>query len=127
LFSSLPILFKLSSDLNYDLQKIIKDLNFSSWVKVQNESNSLSEIKEIWIHQNTPDNSRLPSSVISSNNNLQFTNSQSKLDVEEKNHEKSSSDLVIVASLVEKSANLGGLTRTCEIFGKNPFFFNKFL
>lgn len=115
-------------------------------VKVQNESNSLSEIKEIWIHQNTPDNSRLPSSVISSNNNLQFTNSQSKLDVEEKNHEvgvllfyllntffiisffqKSSSDLVIVASLVEKSANLGGLTRTCEIFGKNPFFFNKFL
>lgn len=33
------------------------------------------------------------------------------------NNEKKSKNIIVVASLVEKSQNLGGIARTCEIFG----------
>lgn len=36
---------------------------------------------------------------------------------EVKVHDKT--DMIVVASLVEKSQNLGGIARTCEIFGVN--------
>lgn len=33
------------------------------------------------------------------------------------NDKKKSQNIIVVASLVEKSQNLGGIARTCEIFG----------
>lgn len=38
------------------------------------------------------------------------------------NLQKKRSELIVVASLISKAPNLGGLARTCEIFGVENFF-----
>ncbi|KAJ8912072.1 hypothetical protein NQ315_000577, partial [Exocentrus adspersus] len=44
--------------------------------------------------------------------------------VDEQENSKSVSDLILIASLVDKSSNLGGLSRTCEVFGVRDFVLN---
>ncbi|XP_066253515.1 uncharacterized protein [Euwallacea similis] len=40
------------------------------------------------------------------------------------NPELKTSDFILIASLIEKSQNLGGLSRTCEVFGIKDIVFN---
>uniref|UniRef100_A0A1I7S3E5 SpoU_methylase domain-containing protein n=1 Tax=Bursaphelenchus xylophilus TaxID=6326 RepID=A0A1I7S3E5_BURXY len=42
---------------------------------------------------------------------------QQKIDPNENKFERNGKELVVVASLINKTANLGGLCRTCEVFG----------
>lgn len=44
--------------------------------------------------------------------------------IEEREDSKQMSDFILIASLIDKSTNLGGLSRTCEVFGVKQLVLN---
>uniref|UniRef100_H2YWT1 tRNA (guanosine(18)-2'-O)-methyltransferase TARBP1 n=1 Tax=Ciona savignyi TaxID=51511 RepID=H2YWT1_CIOSA len=85
--------------------------NIKSWIPVQNIRNNLRDLKSSnWVAMGNK-KSEDPVSL----EPVETGNIQKKIVIGDT--KKTPGSLVLVASLIDKPSNLGGLSRTCEVFG----------
>ncbi|KAJ8969654.1 hypothetical protein NQ314_001656 [Rhamnusium bicolor] len=132
---------KFSPDRDYSLQSIYVDIpklngvTKTEWENFTHYEFTTRSIIEISNKDKTFANSvidvnseksgeRTYTNMADNTYNIQRKITPWKLAMEEQGNEKQLGDFILIASLIDKSTNLGGLSRTCEVFGIKQLILN---
>ncbi|TSO98518.1 putative methyltransferase TARBP1 [Bagarius yarrelli] len=126
IFHTLPVLSELAEDEWIPVWKFEKliDFNHSSSVPLRNPGRELREVQpNDWIQQDKGELQQeelladVQKKIAPWSLNVQEVEPHIMAQQRVSRLGKSTTSLVVVASLIDKPTNLGGLCRTCEIFG----------